>query len=94
MNQSAFVSVPEHQSVSSPNHDSQNTASLNSELELCRVTRSIASVESATYHWDLTTDEIIWHGKTVNIFNRIDPVKYAHGRAYASLLDPDNLELA
>ena len=90
MNQSTFASLPEHQSVSSPDHDSQNTASLNSDSELCRVTRSIASVEAATYHWDLTTDEIIWHGKTADIFNRIDPVKYAHGRAYASLLDPDN----
>jgi len=90
LNQSPFIPLPEHQSVSSSDHDPQNTVSHNNESELHRVKRSIASVEAATYHWDLTTDEIVWHGNTTGIFNRINPTKYANGRAYANLLDPDN----
>ncbi len=90
MNQPAFVALPEQHSTSSPDsgHPATETHIVNAEFD--RVTRSISAVESATYHWDIETDEIIWNGDTSLVFSHVDPEKFANGRAYASLLDPDN----
>ena len=58
--------------------------------EFERITQSISAVGAATYHWNIATDKIIWHGDTSQVFSHVDPEKYADGRAFASLLDPDN----
>ena len=90
MNQSVFVAMPEQQVSPSPDSDYQvQPAGLNGP-ELERMTRSILAVEAATYHWNIETDEIVWHGDTDKVFSHVDPQKFANGRAYASLLDPDN----
>jgi len=90
LNQSAFVAKPEHQHTSSPQNEPHKAVSLDSQRALDEVTRSISAIAAASYHWNIATDEISWHGDTTQVFNHIEAEKYANGRAYASLLDPDN----
>lgn len=94
MNQPAFVPLPEQPS-SSERESGQNRLPLSQSsddrgLDLERVTRSISAVGATTYYWNIETDEIVWNGNTNQVFTNVEPAKFATGRAYASLLDPDN----
>ena len=92
MNQPAFVAIPEQSLPQSQQQPSTfDVAVENGNSTDCdRMTRSISAVGAATYHWNIETDEIIWHGDTNQIFSQVDPANFANGRSYASLLDPDN----
>ncbi len=55
-----------------------------------QMTRSISAAGAATYYWNIESDEIVWQGDIGHVFSNINPETFATGRAYASLLDPDN----
>ena len=92
MSQSAFVVMPEHQSTTpSPNDQARNDQIIDDpQISFERITRSVSAVGAATYHWNIETDKITWHGDLGQVFNHVDPKQLGDGRAFASLLDPDN----
>jgi len=72
-----------------PEPEAQPTCVVNQEdLELIR--RSIEAVGEATYHWVLETDDIRW-SPNMRAVLECPPETAATGRAYASLLDGDNI---
>jgi diguanylate cyclase (GGDEF)-like protein len=58
--------------------------------DLNRMRRSIEAVGEATYHWILETDEIRWSPNIKSVLE-CESDAAGSGRAYASLLDSDNI---
>ncbi len=58
--------------------------------DLNRIRRSIEAVGEATYHWVLETDDIRW-SPNIKAVLECDSRVAGTGRAYASLLDSDNI---
>ncbi len=58
--------------------------------DLNRMRRSIEAVGEATYHWILETDDIRWSPNIKSVLE-CEPDAAVSGRAYASLLDSDNI---
>jgi diguanylate cyclase (GGDEF)-like protein len=58
--------------------------------DLNRIRRSIEAVGEATYHWILETDDIRWSPNIKAVLECEEHVA-GSGRAYASLLDSDNI---
>jgi diguanylate cyclase (GGDEF)-like protein len=58
--------------------------------DLNRMRRSIEAVGEATYHWTLGTDDIRW-SPNIKAVLECEAEAASSGRAYASLLDSDNI---
>ena len=57
---------------------------------LDRIRRSIEAVDAVTYHWVIESDDIRWSPNMAHVME-CSPEKAASGRAYASLLDVENM---
>jgi len=90
LNQSVFVALPEQLSSTPCETQEAGSPATGDRPDLEQMARSLQAVGAATYCWNIETDEIVWHGDPGHVFANINPASYADGRAYASLLDPDN----
>jgi diguanylate cyclase (GGDEF)-like protein len=55
-------------------------------------TEILASVGEALYRWDIESDVLLWSANAGDVLLVRDPEMIALGRAYAQLLDPDNVQ--
>jgi diguanylate cyclase (GGDEF)-like protein len=52
----------------------------------------LASVGEALYRWDIASDKLIWSANAGDVLAVRDPAAISTGRAYAALLDADNVQ--
>ncbi len=53
--------------------------------------RSIEAAGMAVYHWDIASDRLTWSRNAADILEVEDPERLRTGRAYATLLDRENM---
>jgi diguanylate cyclase (GGDEF)-like protein len=52
----------------------------------------LASVGEAVYGWDIGSDALVWSANAAEVLQVREPASIASGRAFATLLDPDNVQ--
>ena len=65
--------------------------SLSKECKDGFIPRAINAVGEAVYHWDIATDTLTWSSNAAKVLGVNDEEKLRTGRAFASLLDRENI---
>ncbi len=88
-----FPSSPGHDAppVQSPASSVNAIAKARDLEELERIRRAVLAVGDAAYHWDITTDKMVWSSNVSDVIPTTDPMQIKTGRSYADLLDASNL---
>ena len=84
-----FVPAP-HSALPSASDTQPEQHDGNAFTKFEQINKSISAVSAATYSWDIASDDISWNGNLDAVFGQIDTQTLNTGRAYASLLNPDN----
>ncbi len=58
--------------------------------ELERMRRAVEATGGATYHWHISSDEMLWNSEAAKILDVSEPDNLSTGRKFADLLDSEN----